>query len=93
MIKKIKKWFISIWETIDTINRHKAVEYHEWEVKELQNTFALLVAGSFIGIPSPPAHITIALLPFMESELKIMFEKMDTSVDPLGEMFSMLDVG
>lgn len=90
---KIFKYFVKIWKIFDTINRHKAVEYHEWEVKELRNTFALLVAGSFIGIPSPPAHITMELLPYMEAELKIMFERMDASIDPIGEMFSMLDIG
>ncbi|MEN8122977.1 MAG: hypothetical protein ABFS35_21735 [Bacteroidota bacterium] len=93
MIIKIFKYFRNLWTTFDTINRNKAVEYHEWEEKELRNTFALLVAGSFIGIPSPPAHITLELLPIMETELKIMFERMDASIDPIGEMFSMLDVG
>ena len=93
MIIKIFKYFRNFWTTFDAINRHKAVEYHEWEEKELRNTFAILVAGSFIGIPSPPAHITLELLPYMETDLKIMFERMDTSIDPIGEMFSMLDVG
>ncbi len=92
IINKILKRLSSFWKTLDALNRHKAVEYHEWEVKELRNTFALLVAGSFIGIPSPPAHITMELLPFMEADLKIMFERMDASVDPIGELFSMLDV-
>ncbi len=89
---KIFKFLSRLWTTFDTINRHKAVEYHEWEEKELRNTFALLVAGSFIGIASPPAHITMELLPYMEADLKIMFERMDASIDPIGEMFSMLDV-
>lgn len=93
MINKIFKYFRNFWTTFDNINRHKAVEYHEWEEKELRNTFALLVSGSFIGIPSPPVHITLELLPYMEAELKIMFERMDASIDPIGEMFSMLDVG
>jgi len=92
MISKLFKALKGYWRSFDTINRHKAVEYHEWEEKELRNTFALLVAGSFVGIPSPPAHITMELLPFMEADFKIMFERMDASVDPLGEMFSMLDV-
>lgn len=90
---KILKTIKNYWLSFDDINRSKAVEYHEWEEKELRNTFALLVAGSFVGIPSPPAHITMELLPFMEADLKIMFERMDASIDPLGELFSMLDVG
>jgi hypothetical protein len=93
MIPKLLKALKGYLNSFDAINRHKAVEYHEWEEKELRNTFALLVAGSFVGIPSPPAHITMELLPFMEADLKLMFERMDASMNPLGEMFSMLDVG
>jgi carbon starvation protein CstA len=43
--------------------RSKAVETIEYEAKELDNIFAILVLGAFIGIPSPPIHITMALLP------------------------------
>ncbi len=93
VIYRLYLYIKKLWKTLDTINRYKAVEYHEWEEKELKNTFALLVAGSFIGIASPPIQITLELLPYMEDELKIMFERMDASVDPIGEMFSNLDVG
>ena len=64
--------------------RGKAVETIEYEVEELDNIFAILVLGAFIGIPSPPIHITMELLPVMDQEFKIMLEKVTTAHDPLG---------
>ena len=93
LFREIYKTIRRIFLTIDTINRNKAVEYYEWEEKELRNTFALLVAGSFIGIPSPPVHITLELLPHIEEDLKIMIERMDASTDSIGEMFNLFDIG
>jgi len=72
--------------------RSKAVETIEYEAKELDNIFAILVLGAFIGIPSPPIHITMELLPDMEKEFKIMLEKVSTAHDPLGDLFSVLDI-
>ncbi len=72
--------------------RRKAVETIEYEVGELDNIFAILVIGAFIGIPSPPIHITMELLPVMEKEFEIMLEKVSTAHDPLGDLFSILDI-
>ena len=35
------------------------------EVKELENIFALLLLGSFIGLPAPPSFLAVELMPFM----------------------------
>ena len=70
----------------------KAVETIEYEVEEMENIFALLVLGSFIGIPSPPVHITTELMPLMEKDLEIMLEKVLTAYDPLGDLFSVLGI-
>jgi hypothetical protein len=75
----------------EEINRGNVSELHEWEEKELRNIFALLVVGSFTGIPSPPVHITMELLPEMEDDLRIMLNRIQTAHDPLGELFSLLD--
>lgn len=72
--------------------RYKAVETIEYEVEELENIFGVLVLGAFIGIPSPPIHITMALLPVMEKEFDIMLDKVTTAHDPLGELFSVLGI-
>ena len=79
-------------KTLDEIYRSKSTDILEWEAEELENIFALLVLGVFVGIPSPPIHITIELWPEMEREFNIMLEKVSTAHDPLSELFSVLNV-
>ena len=65
----------------------------EFELKELENLFALLVLGSFAGIPSPPAFISIDLLPHMEREIRVMLSRSRSIDDPAGDLFSIFDIG
>jgi len=92
IVKTVKDKIVSAFQVADAVMRSKAVETIEYEVGELDNIFAILVLGAFIGIPSPPIHITMALLPEMEKELEIMLEKVSTAHDPLGDLFSVLDI-
>ena len=92
IVKTFKDKIVSALQVADEVLRSKAVETIEYEVGELDNIFAILVLGAFIGIPSPPIHITMALLPEMEKEFEIMLEKVSTAHDPLGELFSVLDI-
>ena len=92
ILNSIKGKIISVFKVTDAVMRSKAVETIEYEVEELDNIFAILVLGAFIGIPSPPIHITMALLPEMEKEFEIMLEKVSTAHDPLGDLFSVLDI-
>jgi hypothetical protein len=71
--------------------RHQAVDVLEWETAELENIFALLVFGSFIGIPATPSAITLNLLPHMEKELLLMIEKVSIAAGPISDLFSHLD--
>ncbi len=91
-LNSIKDKIVSFFKVADEVMRSKAVETIEYEAKELDNIFAILVLGAFIGIPSPPIHITMELLPDMEKEFKIMLEKVSTAHDPLGDLFSVLDI-
>jgi hypothetical protein len=88
----IRDKIVSVFKVMDEVMRSKAVETIEYEAKELDNIFAILVLGAFIGIPSPPIHITMELLPDMEKEFEIMLEKVSTAHDPLGDLFSVLDI-
>ena len=92
IVKTVKDKIVSAFQVADEVMRSKAVETIEYEVGELDNIFAILVLGAFIGIPSPPIHITMALLPEMANELEIMLEKVSTAHDPLGDLFSVLDI-
>jgi hypothetical protein len=88
----LKKQIIEAFEITDGAMRSKAVETIEHEVAELDNIFGILVLGAFIGIPSPPIHITMELLPLMDKEFEIMLDKVLTAHDPLGHLFSVLGI-
>jgi len=92
ILNTLKGKIVSVLKVTDEVMRSKAVETIEYEVEELDNIFAILVLGTFIGIPSPPIHITMELLPEMEKEFEIMLEKVSTAHDPLGDLFSVLDI-
>ena len=72
--------------------RGRAIETVEYELEELDNIFGILVLGVFVGIPSPPIHITMQLLPVMKNEMNIMLAKISTAHDPLGDLFSVLEI-
>ena len=91
-LKWLKEQIIDAFKITDEVMRSKAVETIEHEVAELDNIFGILVLGAFIGIPSPPIHITMELLPLMEKEIEIMLGKVLTAHDPLGHLFSVLGV-
>ena len=92
ILKFLKDKIVSAFKVADEVMRGKAVETIEYEAQELDNIFGVLVLGAFIGIPSPPIHITMELLPIMEKEFEIMLEKVSTAHDPLGDLFSVLDI-
>ncbi len=88
MIGRIRAFF----EVIAQINRDKATDLLEFELKELENIFSLLILSGFVGMPSPPAPIAIELLPYMERELTVMLARTDMASDPLASLVSILDV-
>jgi len=92
ILKWLKEQIIDVFKITDEVMRGKAVETIEHEVAELDNIFGILVLGAFIGIPSPPIHITMELFPLMDKEIDIMLDKVLTAHDPLGHLFSVLGV-
>jgi hypothetical protein len=86
IVRKIQAFI----KQIDTINRVKATDMLEFELRELENIFCLLLFGSFIGMPAPPAQITIQLLPLMQNEFKNMFQRIGLAHDALAELTSVL---
>ncbi len=85
---KIKAWF----RKIDRASRENMAEMYERDLMELENIFAVLNFGVIVGLPMPPVHISAELLPLMEEELIIMFNRLDTAANPLGELFSVFDI-
>ncbi len=70
----------------------RGTEYIEVELRELENVFALIVMGSFIGLPSPPTTVSLRLLPYMGRELLIMASVSRRLDDMLGEMAGLFDI-
>jgi len=73
-------------------HREDAVALTQVEMQELENIFALLVLGSFVGLPAPPSFLAVELLPFMERELKIMSRRAEDAGDMLAEMCGTLGI-
>lgn len=88
-LRTLLKRFLS---DMQTTHRENAVALTKAEVAELQNVFALLLLGSFIGLPSPPGFLAVELLPFMEKELQIMNKRAGDACDMLSEMCGMLGI-
>jgi len=92
-MKKLKhiisgiRWFF---QDMQEVNRAKATGIIEYEVKQMENIFSLMVCGSFIGMPSPPVHITLQLLPLMNREVMQLFDSITTAKDALGELSEVL---
>lgn len=89
---KIKNALVRAWKTADEVARHKAVDHLEDEVEEMEYIFAVLCQGAFIGLPSPPARISLDLLPDMEKDLILLMERVQTTNEPLSRLFSAFDI-
>lgn len=85
---KIKKWL----SALDQWNRQELTGLHERELMELENIFAVLNFGIVLGLPMPPLHITGELLPYLEDELLVLMDRMETSLDPVAELFSIFSI-
>lgn len=88
----MKTFLSKLWQAADEVARAKAVGTLEAELEELEYVFALLTQGSFIGMPSPPAQISLDLLPLMETDLIRLVERADIANEPLSRLFSVFEI-
>ena len=89
-LKKVLSNIVEFFYDMGTVNRENATKIIDYEIEELEHIFTLLLFGSFTGMPSPPVHITLQLLPLMEKELELMFTKVATAHDALAEITDIL---
>ena len=90
---KTPKWLEQVrlfFKDLQIVSRSKATEMLEFEVLELRNIFALLLFGSFVGMPAPPVHITLQLHPFMDDDIRLMLQRINVAHDALSEIVSTL---
>lgn len=100
MKKKNKRFYNKIVQNIKNLfyninqsHRSKAIELTQFELRELENLFVLLLLGAFTGIPSPLSMLSVELLPFLEHELMVMNSRSKDADDALAELASLLDIG
>ena len=87
-IENLKKFIQGVLESF----KDQSTGYIEFEVRELENVFALLIMGSFIGIPSPPTTLVIRLMPHMVREMYVMQTRAANMDDIFGEIAGMFDI-
>ncbi len=100
MKKNNKEWFKksinkikNLFDNINQSQRSKVIELTQFELRELENLFILLLLGAFTGIPSPLSMLAVELLPFLEHELKVMDTRAKDADDALAELAGLLDIG
>ena len=75
--------------------RSRSVEFIRIEERELENVFSLLLFGSYIGIPSPPAFLSLELLPHVAKELYVLgvtAERVDDPLSQIAEFFEIFEL-
>jgi hypothetical protein len=82
----------SIWQFLKDFEgglRSRSTEYVEFELREMENIFSLLLVGSFVGIPSPPSNISIRLMPYVAREMYVMGRRAGDMDDIAGEIYGL----
>ena len=92
MLKRIFTAIKEFFRYVDKVNRIKATDMMIFELNELENIFTILLFGSFMGLPAPPAAMAIELLPLMEDELRLMISQADFAKDAMASVMDMLHV-
>lgn len=72
--------------------RHTSTSVLEFELRELENLFGILVMGSLVGLPTLPTSLTLRLLPYMLRELVVMKRRTRDMDDIFGEVAGMFEI-
>ena len=62
----------------------RATEYIEMELEELEHLFSLITLGFLAGYPIIPISTSLKLLPYLEREVYLMFNRIEYLDDQLG---------
>ena len=91
-VSSVIRFCRQIFSDIHTSQRENLVALTCVEVRELENIFALLLLGSFVGMPSPPTFLSVELLPFMEREIQVLHQRAEDTGDMLAEIAGTLGI-
>jgi len=85
-LRKIFKDLYNFFDGFAEGFRGRSVEFIRVEERELENVFAILLFGSYIGLPSPPAFLSLELLPHVAKELYVLGISAERADDPLSQI-------
>ncbi len=88
VLKNFFKNFEYFWEGF----KDESTNALEMELSEMENAFGLVVFSSLMGLPSPPSFLGMALLPYLEYEIKVMINKSEDLDDKLATFFDLSDI-
>ncbi|GEM_PF-6816474 len=80
----------AFWKLFSSIARNKATDDLYFILAEREAGFALILFGFLVGLPAPPAGITLRLLPFMENDIKRLRIRDESMDDLFGDLAGML---
>ncbi len=86
IIRKIYRSVIFFISSLDQAHRMKAAEVTEYELRELENLFVLLLMGSFTGIPSPSSLVSAELIPHLGREIQLLNKRAEEAFDAFNEI-------
>ena len=92
MVKKIIEDVSAFLKGFGSAFKQQSTEYIEFEERELENVFALILMGAFVGIPSPPTTLVVRLMPHMAREMHVMQRRAVDLDDIFGEIAGMFDI-
>jgi hypothetical protein len=92
MTPSFLRFFKKVLADMDISRRESLISVTCVELQEMENIFALLILGSFVGLPSPPTFLSVELLPYMERELEILHRRAEDSSDMLAEIVGVLGI-
>jgi len=79
-------------ELLKKITKLQATDYVKAELAALEETFGLLLLGSFIGLPAPSSGLVIRLLPHLGQELELLERRVAESDDLFAQVARVLKI-
>lgn len=74
-----------------TLHR-QATEHVRAEVQALEEAFAFLLVGAFIGLPAPTTGLVLRLLPHLGPELELLERRVAESDDLFAQVAGILKI-
>lgn len=92
LFQKIKVECTLFFQGMAQAFRQTSTDRLEFELRELENIFGVLVLGSLVGIPSPPSGLSLRLMPYMLHEMTLMERRVQDLDDMFGEIAGLMDI-